>query len=346
MRLLLTFVGLGVLSATFFDVLHTTLVLKGGGPVTSRLASATWAAVLHLERARRSHELLSFIGVFIIVEILLAWVLLVWLGWFLVFLGGSPAVVAADSGAPATTWELVYYAGYTISTLGIGDFVPDGPAWQLFTAVASSSGFVLFSLSISYVVPIVSAAAQTRRLAEYVTALGRTGPEVLVNSWNGRDFLALEPHLTALTPMVTLLSQHYLAYPVLHYFHSPDADTSAPVSLAALDEALTLLDTGVHQEAKPPRIDLLPLRKAITVLLEHLNVGYVQAADEPPPPDRSELDRRGIPLAAEHEYGSRLNKLTGRRRLLLGWVTTDGWSWDLLERPLRMLTPSGLRRDD
>jgi hypothetical protein len=344
MRVLITFVGFGVLAYAFFDVLHTTLVLQGAGPVTSRLSRATWRMVLRVGRIRRSHRILSFVGVFIIVEVLVTWICLVWLGWFLVFLGGDPSVVEADARSPAGFWDLAYYTGYTISTLGVGDFIPTATPWQIFTAVASGSGFVLFSLSISYVVPIVSAAAQTRQLAEYVAALGRTGPEVLVNGWNGRDFLALEPHLIALTPMVALLSQHYLAYPVLHYFHSPDPDSATPVSLAALDEALTLLDVGVADEARPPKIDLLPLRKSLSVLLEHLNVGYVRAGELPPLPARDELAGWGIPLSSEEDYSRDMHWFDGRRRVLQAWLVNDGWSWELLERPIKILTPSGIRR--
>jgi hypothetical protein len=342
--ILVSAAGFLLLGYAFYDVLHTTLVLKGGGPLTARLAELTWKGALRLGFLRRSHEALSMIGVVIIVEVLTAWVILVWAGWFLVFLGGDPSIIVAGTEQHAGTADVLYYAGYTITTLGVGDFVAAGQPWRLLTALASASGFMLFSLAIAYLLPTVSAAAETRQLAEYISALGRTGEEIVINAWNGRDFLALEPHLVALTPMVSLLSQHYLAYPAMHYFHSSDADTSAPVSIAALDEALTLLDIAVGDEARPPRIDLLPLRKAITELLEHLNVGYVRAGQEPPAPGLAGLGRAGIPLAPSSKYLRDLAGLAGRRRLLMAWVTIDGWTWDLLERPLMGLTPSAVKR--
>ena len=60
-------------------------------------------------------------GVTILLVSIALWLILTWLGWSLVFAASANAVVDATTAAPATIGQRVYFAGYTLLTLGNGD---------------------------------------------------------------------------------------------------------------------------------------------------------------------------------------------------------------------------------
>lgn len=56
------------------------------------------------------------------------------------------------TGNPAGTVERLYFTGYTVFTLGNGDFRPGAGTWQLATVAATGTGLVLITLAITYAV--------------------------------------------------------------------------------------------------------------------------------------------------------------------------------------------------
>lgn len=110
--------------------------------------------------------------------------------------------------------------------------------------------------------PIISAAIQKRSLAIYISSLGGTGDSILTNAWNGKDFGNLDQHLINLTPLIIGLSEQYSAYPVLHYFYTTERSRSLPLSLAALDEAMTILQYAVLPENRPDPVSFNTARRA------------------------------------------------------------------------------------
>ncbi len=270
MPILMSILGLSMILLVIIDVLVTILTMRGGGPITGRVSDWVWEMLLHVHHRRSNHRLLSTSGWLILVGIALSWILLTWAGWTLFFSAFETAVIHGESKLPANAWERVYFAGYTLFTLGMGDYQPQGSFWQVVTAIASANGFFLVSITITYLLPVVSAATQKRQLATYISSLGGTPDEILIRAWNGQDFGQLDQHLIALTPMLSGMGSVHLAYPVLHYFHSLDRSRSFPLSLVALDEALTLLQYGAPASHQPDRAALEPARRAIAAFLQTL----------------------------------------------------------------------------
>ena len=62
--------------------------------------------------------------------------------------------------------------------LGNGDYAPTG-AWRVVTMVASASGLMIVTLSITYLVPLLSAVVEKRALAGRISILGSTVPEMV-----------------------------------------------------------------------------------------------------------------------------------------------------------------------
>lgn len=323
-------IGLGLLALLVVDVVKTTLG-EGGGPLTKRASAGLWRVALHVtNRPRgRSHRLLAWAGLGVVHFIIGTWVLLLWAGWSLVFVGANPPVVLLQNGQPAGFLETIYFAGSSVFTLGFGDYAFQVESWQLLSTVAGFSGLFIVTLAITYLTPVVQAATQRRQLAAYLTTLGRSPSEMLEHTWNGSDWSSLEPHLVSVTSQITYLDQRHLAYPVLHFFHSPSRISSTASSIAALDEALTILEYGVQDSARIDQGIYHPVRTAISTLLATLQEAYIPPADHVPPlSSLHTLREAGLPVLDDTEFEMRASGIADRRRLLLGFVENDGWSWD------------------
>jgi hypothetical protein len=328
-RIILSLLGIGVLLVTIYDVLWTTLRLTSGGPITAWVTNGLWKLATRLTR---SHQALAVLGFFIVLFTVVLWVFLVWIGWTLVFLSDPRSVVGMMTGQPAGFWDRAYFAGCSIITLGVTEFRPGSTGWRLVTLAAAANGFSLVSLIITYLLPIVGAELERRRLAVYITALGRTPHEILLRAWNGSDFGQLPDHLIALTEPMMSVGQGHLAYPVLHCVHSSTRETALAPSIAVLDEAITLF-AGVCPEQRPDRGAFYPLRQAIAEFLSTLAEAHLEPTWNPPPsPALDPLREAGIVTVKDEEFRLALESLIDRRRLLLGLVEEEGWRWEDVTR--------------
>lgn len=325
---MLTAIGATVLALILLDVAITVLSMQSAGPLTSRFLEYSWRLVLAVS-PQRAHRALSAGGTAIVAGSVLLWAVLLWAGWSMVFLGSEGGVVDSQTGKPAGIWETIYFAGFTLFTLGLGDFRPSGSVWQVLTAVCVGNGLLVLTASVTYIVPVLSAAAGRRQLAGQIHGIGSTPDGILRFAWNGSDFGALESELDALTPSIILLSQQHLAYPALHYFHSRDARTSLPLRLAALDEAITMVSDAAPSSVAPSAKATEKARQAIGLLLGVLSSAHIRPSPEdPPPPPTDGLRGR---VSAEFDWAALRSKLPShadRRRLLLAWVRNDARQWE------------------
>jgi hypothetical protein len=333
MTVILVILGAAIIVFVALDIVVTTLTVGGAGPLMERVAGSMWWLALKIHQRRHNHTLLVATGWLILVLMVVLWMLLTWAGWTIVFSAAATAVVNTETDVPANLWERIYFTGFTIATLGLGDFQPQHAFWQISTAVAAANGFFFVTLGVAYLLPVASAVATKRALAVYISTLGGTGDEILRRSWNGRDFGQLGQHLINLAPMVSQLGEAHLTYPILYYFHSIDRTRSMPLSLAALDEALSLLQYGVLPEYRPDSTALTPMRRANAAFLNTLRAVYLHPDESEPPLMSLDLLRsHGIPTVSNEEYHRTAKRmgLGQRRKLLLALLNNDGWSWDAI----------------
>jgi hypothetical protein len=328
MRWLLGVVGAGLLVYALIDLLWTCF-LEGGAPVTTRACSWLAKGLLKCQTRRTSRRLIAKAGLVSAVTTVLVWGVSIWAGWTLIFCASPGGLVASDTGRPADLTERVYFVGYTIFTLGLGDYKPVGHFYEIVTALAAGSGFILFGLALAYVVPVVSAATAKRQLGVCIWALGKDPGDIIARAWNGADSTALNPHLVSLVPMLAGLGESHLTYPVLHFFHSTKRSSSAAASVAALDEALTILECGMQQGCSLDVPSLGAAREAITEFLNTLAPALIYpAADSPPSPSLQPLRDLGLPAVDDELFEASLASVKDRRRLLLALVRNEGWDWD------------------
>lgn len=325
-RALLAVAGVAILVLALADIFRTTLTLRGAGPVSRRLARGLWKIYrLMLSKGRA----LLYGGAAVAVGTVVTWMALLWAGWSLIFLAGPTAVVEATSGEPADVVARIYYAGYTLFTLGLGDYRPQGGLWQILTAIAVGNGFLVISLSAAYLVPLLSAAAQKRALALTIDALGASPGDIVASGWTGEDFGPLREQLVGLAERIALVGQQHRAYPILVSFDGPDARSALSVQIARLDEALMILEHAVAERVRPPSQVLRPARNAIDAYFESVDLSGARPARETPHPASTEaLAQAGVPCAAREAYEEAAAGAAARRRIALGIVRESGWTWD------------------
>lgn len=313
----------------------------GGGFLTNRFSSGLWKLALRIHRYKTNHHLLEILGSLLLVAMVLLWFFLTWVAWSLIFCSFDNAIVNASNQQPASNLGRIYLTAYTITTLGRGDYQPEGVVWHLLKGIAAANGFFLVTLSIAYLFPVVSAVTKKRSLALYIASLGGTAEEILARAWNGKDFGQLDQHFIALAAILADVGEKHLTYPVLHYFHSQERSRSFSLSLVALDEALTLLEYAVASPAQIDPASLNPLRRASTAFIKTLKSVYLQPAKHTPKLPCLELIKsQQIPLKSDLANGEArcdrpfeqaMDHLQKRRRLLLALVTNDGWTWDAVD---------------
>lgn len=325
---LLFVLGILLMGAALGDVLWTTLWLDGGsGPLTARLTTASWGA-WRLLVPRHKHRALSLAGPFILVCTLLMWLLLLWAGWTCLFSSERESVKSTRDQTAADVSGRIYFVGYTLATMGNGDFTPRGGGWEVATALCSFSGMILLTLSVSYVLSLASAVARKRALASSISCLGKSADEWVLAFWDGRCFRGTESQLASLSSQLATVTEQHLAYPILHYYHAADGEKSAAVMLAVLDDALLLMDGAVVQDQRPAPAALRSARQAIQTFLETLQSAWIgPALESPKQPNLMRLREAGIRTLSDAEFAEAANSADHRRRRLLGLIHQDAWQW-------------------
>lgn len=316
--LLLHCAGFLVLALAAWDVFVTTLTLRGGGPVSSWAARRIWGGLLAVHRRRASHRLLSFGGGLVVAGVLAAWVLMLMGGWALVFAGAPEAVVNATTNAPADLAARLYYAGFNLFTLGLGDYKPAGPWGQTLTVAASGSGLLAITLAVTYLAPVLSGAVSRQALAGEISLLG-CSPRQIVEGARRQGLEAFSGRLDGFSGSILKSAEQHLAYPILHDFHARHPRLALSLRLAALYDALLVLRSTT--DSPPPTLPALSQAIELYVTRVRADVMPGGAADPPPTPDLTDLSAPQAQIEASFEQAAET------RGYLRRLVEHDGWEW-------------------
>ena len=317
--------GTLLIALVTIDVVSTNTTKIGEGALTRWWQQAICNLSFRGYKHWQNRSVLVWSGALIVLGMVLLWILLLWLGWIAIFCSGENAIINSSDGQPADFWARVYFAGFSISGLGTGDYIPQGAYWQVLTAVASLNGLLLTSLIIGFVIPIAQAEAHRRRIALTIFYTGKTVQHLLLNTWDSSRNTILERLLNDIISELIKLDQKHASFPVLHRFSNYRSKESIAIAIATLDEALTIAKLGM-KDVYPQHYCLA--RQAISGYLASLEtVGLKPAKKVPPIIDLSVLRQANLPVVSDRLWLERVQTLEQRRKYLLALVEQSGWSW-------------------
>lgn len=328
MGYLLIPLGLFILVIVLIDIFKTILYINGGGRLSSFMARKIWWVYFKIAKGKAKSPVLNLAGGTILMGLVAMWIFLIWVGYSLIYLSDPNSVIESATGENADIIGNIYYVGYTLTSLGNGDFRAGTDVWRIVSNIMGMNSMIFISLGISYLLPVLQAVVDKRTLAVYIHQLGRSPEEIINRGYNGEDFTPLYSRFQNLETMLLKHGEHHLAYPILHYFHTNKRSHSIRLNLAILDEALNIQE-AYHLDKSANAYTWSVLRGAMDNLATRLQEGYSSLSDDPPDfdyfndlPDSLREKFKEDPGIPDDEN---FNKRRGR---LLGYIKKAGWDWN------------------
>lgn len=316
------------------DIIKTTVSMHAGGWLTTRLSNFIWKVFYHFSGRNGRSTFLEHAGYIMLLWILLLWVLALWGSFFLMLLSQNDSIINSSTQLPADALQKLYYAGFTLSTLGVGDYVATENLWRMMTTLYSFTGLWLITMAITYFFSVLSGVVSDRQLGVVLGGLGESPQQVVLNSWDGKTFDRLVKQASSLATLLIKHTQNHKAYPVIHYFHTSVPKHATILRIATLHEAVVLLKHFVRPEIRPDINDLSSLQAGLDNYAAVIS-DVTGSEKHPEVPDvRTEhLVKAGLVdrLAAADIVLER--GVEEQRMLLVHLVEGDGWRWgeDIVE---------------
>jgi hypothetical protein len=246
---------LSVLQDVFFTVLFPA---SGHGVLRRPLARVVWAGFRTVARRLdddRRRGFLAYSGPVQISVNLGAWILLLTVGFALIYLPALGSQITASSGPTATTWSnAVYYSGYALTTLGVGDLVARDGVYRLLTVVEAGIGFATVSMAVTYFLSVYSALTQRKVTAAQLhhrTYDTGEAVELLAGLALDGELPGAGDELGRISTAIQHSLETHAAYPVLRYFHQRHVYYSLPrivlLGLETVTIVRTVLDPGRYR---------------------------------------------------------------------------------------------------
>lgn len=329
MQILLFSLGILIYFSVIIDIIQTTLSLQGGGWLTTRVSNLLWSIALKISGRDGSSKVLGQLGYILLVAIVFIWVFLLLLSFFLMLASTPDSVISSDTKLPAGLVDKIYYVGFTLSTLGVGDFNASNSFWRLLTTMYSFTGLIFLTMSVTYLIPALSAVMEQRKMGITISRFGSNAQDIVINSWDGKNFNRLFSEASNLSDSLIMHSQHHRSYPIIQYFHNTKKDSSNILQMARLYEALYIIRNCVKKELQPTdyelEIFLQAYKNYIEVILEVTNTDATEGVT--PDMQLDKVKEHGLVLPS-YEVPEIADSVQHTRRVLFTLVTRDGWDWN------------------
>lgn len=329
MTFLYLILGITIFLLTFSDFLVTVFSPKGAGLITAKVNTYGSKFYSFIVGEKGTNTLLDFKVIFLIVSIIVIWIVLIWFSCFLIFMSEADSIIESTTKLNASTLDKFYFTGYTLSTLGPGDYMPNGDIWKLFTNLCSFFGFFLISICITYIVPLVNNITTAKALSLKISGLGESVNEILTNSYNGKNFQELTSQFSSLSDEILTYTTNHLAYPILHQVHNSNREENIILKLASLDETLNVFIYLIPDKYNKHPLGLQQVRRAINTYLKTLK-NLKPSKEAPPIPDFNTL-KKVVPIGFVTTNSNQMQilytQIELRRKLHKSNLENDGWKW-------------------
>lgn len=255
MDLFIQVLGAAVVSFTLIDVFLTIFYPRNGfSLLTMPLSKVLWRLFRGMSRLAQGERdrVLSFCGSTILVAVATLWVLLLLVGFALIFWRTLGEGIQMSQGQTPTDFSTaLYYSGYCLTTLGIGPFTAKTVPYRFLTILEAGLGFAIFTLTLTYFLSVFNALNQRNTFAlslEHRTTGKSTSAKLIAGLGAGGNFSSASQTLSNQAQSLLSLFEHHQAYPVLHYFRfSPSYYSLAQIAFLNLD-TVALLKSAIDQQ--------------------------------------------------------------------------------------------------
>jgi hypothetical protein len=237
------------------DVFLTVLYARSGTGLLSPQANRLiWYLFRHtaIRCGRRRHTILSFCGPVALVILLAFWLLLFITGFALIIwpqLGNQ--VVAGEGDTPTNFLSAFYYSGYSFSTLGTGNIVPESDFYRILMVFQSVIGFSFFTLIITYFLSLFEALRQRNNfsLSLHGKTSGSADPSEYVARIAGdNELLVAQQQFAEMSTNLTEIAESHNFYPILQYFRLPEIQYGIPRILMISLDTISLFKSALNEE--------------------------------------------------------------------------------------------------
>ncbi len=308
--------GAVLLLLIMYDFFFTTLSGSGQGFISKSISGVAHRFIQAIVKMW-GRGMYDYSGMIVNLLVVAVWVIIVWIGLYLVFSYQAEHIVNND-GRMANNWERLYFTGYTLSTLGLGNFQPVTPFSEILTSIFSFFGFIFFTSSMTYLISVSSAVTNKRSLSRSIQNLGKDPVEIAKKLVNLNISYSYQQILT-LQEMIDRHAVNHQAYPVVHFYSHSRPEVCLSINLVRLDEAISLLlntDNGREMEE-----ELQLLRSSLDHFLNYLKENFTSSLP------MKELPPETIPVPYVIPKGNR-KALQQRRQILGGLLRSESFRWE------------------
>ncbi len=246
--------GTALIAMGLLDVFFTVLHYDDLGFLSNRLHRGIWRVVRGIT-APMPHSLgnfgLSLGAPLMIPATIILWVGLVMVGFALIYYAGMDGEnFAFDFDVDQGFGRALYLSGVTVATLGYGDITPISPLYEVIALGEALIGFVILSLTISYVLGIYGVFHQLSILDSdlYHQAEDAGDPRSVLSSHfpDGRP-RNLDPHLMSLYRGMIAYAAGVRRYPIVYYFYGRQLYHSMPYAFRMIGGMSAALRWGLPE---------------------------------------------------------------------------------------------------
>lgn len=238
------------------DVFFTILFpASGHGPIRKPLAAVVWRGFWLIGAAtkgQRRRNLLSYSGPVMFAVTSAAWFAFLVIGWAMIYKPALGSAITAASGPTHAGWTTaIYYSGFNLTTLGVGNVAANTGAYRLLTITEAAFGAAFFGMAITYFLSVYSELTSRNAFAQglhYLTGQTGNAAELLARLADGPDLTPAREHLASKAEFLRQIYQTHRFYPVLRHFYYREPYYALPrILLIALD-TVTLLHSALDRE--------------------------------------------------------------------------------------------------
>ncbi len=264
---------------TLHDVILTVLSHQGAGPITNFWTKRVWRIVRWFKNSCNIDFFYRYAGPAFLLGIIAVWYVLLNLSWLILLYVGDYTVKGQKGETVLELTDYLYFLSSTFTTLGLGDYVPTGFPW---TMVVTSGALVmsfLTTLSISYIIPIVSAVVDRRKMISAIDIIGTTPKDIIAMCWEGERAGALDSEILGMSDSIIRESYRSHVYPILSYFNFGDSHSTLNVAMLNLHDAIAVQDLKEIEKQDLDRPKVIYLLRAFDLYIQNLRYKLSEEPD-------------------------------------------------------------------